>query len=435
MEPQWRPLREPVARRVWQGVLRPLADQLRTCATRLAAEIVERYQSEVPSIVPDPFAVSEQLASVEDSLRQIAHCIGAGDDPRGLELTPSTAAIARSGVQRGIPLNDFFRSVRLAHEKSWHWAFSQICTSAPASEQSAAIELMTEFFFAYTDLVLLEAEHHYEIEREAWLRGTAAARAAAVEDILAGAEVDPHSASKRMRYDINRHHLGATLWLDPARDEIEPQPALNEALSRLAVATSAHSALVHPAGSKATAAWLSRGQAFDPEELDIAHLSRALPDGVRLAEGEPGWGIGGFRRTHIEAGYAHRVASLLGERASAVTCYRDVAVAALASADGEHAVAFVKRILGPLAADDDATYRVAATLAVYLDENRSPARAAQRLTVHPNTVSYRVHQAEQLLGRPIDTNTLDLSVALALLPAIRGLADGGGAVAAAQPRR
>lgn len=412
-----------------------MSSQLRSCATQLAAEIVDWYQSEVPAIVPDAPAVSEQVTSVEDSLRQVAHCIDTGDDPRRLDMTPSTVLIARSGVQRGIPLNDLFRSVRLAHEKTWHWMFNQITTSASTSEQSAALELATDYMFAYADRILVQAEHHYETEREAWLRGTAAARAAAVDDILAGTEADPQHASKRMRYDLNRHHLGATLWLDPARDEIEPQPALNEALSRLAVATSAHSALVHPAGSKATAAWLSRGQAFDPEELDIAHLSRALPDGVRLAEGEPGWGIGGFRRTHIEAGYAHRVASLLGERASAVTCYRDVAVAALASADGEHAVAFVKRILGPLAADDDATYRVAATLAVYLDENRSPARAAQRLTVHPNTVSYRVHQAEQLLGRPIDTNTLDLSVALALLPAIRGLADGGGAVAAAQPRR
>jgi DNA-binding PucR family transcriptional regulator len=104
-----------------------------------------------------------------------------------------------------------------------------------------------------------------------------------------------------------------------------------------------------------------------------------------------------------------------------VTRYHDVAVAALASTDGEHAVAFVKRILGPLAANDEATYRIAITLAVYLEENRSPAKAAQRLTVHPNTVSYRVHQAEEFLGRPIDTNTLDLLVALALLPAMRGL--------------
>ena len=133
-----------------------------------------------------------------------------------------------------------------------------------------------------------------------------------------------------------------------------------------------------------------------------------LPDGVRVAIGEPGWGIGGFRRTHFEASHAHRFASLLGDRADVVTCYLGVAAAALASTDGEHAVAFVKRILGPLATSDEPTYRIATTLAVYLEENRSPAKAAQRLTVHPNTVSYRIHQAEELLGRPIDVNILDL---------------------------
>jgi DNA-binding PucR family transcriptional regulator len=71
-------------------------------------------------------------------------------------------------------------------------------------------------------------------------------------------------------------------------------------------------------------------------------------------------------------------------------------------------------------------YRIAITLAVYLEENRSPAKAAQRLTVHPNTVSYRVNQAEEFLGHPIGTNTLDLSVALALLPALPGLTRRGG---------
>ena len=49
---------------------------------------------------------------------------------------------------------------------------------------------------------------------------------------------------------------------------------------------------------------------------------------------------------------------------------------------------------------------MATTLAVYLQENRSRARTAKRLIVHPNTVSYRVNQAEQILGRSIDTDVL-----------------------------
>ena len=115
------------------------------------------------------------------------------------------------------------------------------------------------------------------------------------------------------------------------------------------------------------------------------------------------------------------MASLVGKHAAPLTRYRDVAVAALASCDAEHAASFVQRVLGPLAADDEATYRVATTLSVYLQENRSRARAARRLTVHPNTVSYRVDQAQMILGRSIDTDSLDLAVALVLLPTLPGL--------------
>jgi DNA-binding PucR family transcriptional regulator len=112
---------------------------------------------------------------------------------------------------------------------------------------------------------------------------------------------------------------------------------------------------------------------------------------------------------------------LAGSHARTVTRYRDVAVAALASCDAEHAASFVDRVLGPLAADDEATYRVATTLSVYLQENRSRARAARRLTVHPNTISYRVDQAQMILGRSIDDDSLDLAVALVLLPTLPGL--------------
>jgi uncharacterized protein YukE len=424
MEPRWPPLQESSAHKAWQEVLRPIAAEMQTCAPQLAGRIVDRYQSELPKIVPDASAVAEQLASVEASLRQIAQCIETGDDPRRDDLAPATAAIARSGVQRSIPLNDLIRSVRLAHEETWRWLFDQITGTVPAAGHAKALELATNWLFAYTDNVPVRAEHLYEIERGAGWGGATATHEAAVDDILNGREDDPQRASKRLRYDINRHHVGVRTWLEATRDDDpDAQTTLTEALTQLTRAVSGQSTLVHPAGSMAVAGWLSRPQAFSAAELDLANIASdiRLPDGVRVAIGEAGWGISGFRRTHIDASHAHRVASLLGDRAPIVTSYRHVAVAALASTDGEHAVAFVKRILGPLSANDEATYRIATTLAVYLEENRSPAKAAQRLSVHPNTVSYRVNQAEEFLGRPIDTNTLDLSVALALLPAIPGL--------------
>jgi DNA-binding PucR family transcriptional regulator len=50
----------------------------------------------------------------------------------------------------------------------------------------------------------------------------------------------------------------------------------------------------------------------------------------------------------------------------------------------------------------------------YLDENGSRGRTAKRLTVHENTVAYRLRQAEELVGRSVEKRTLELRLALTL---------------------
>jgi DNA-binding PucR family transcriptional regulator len=97
-----------------------------------------------------------------------------------------------------------------------------------------------------------------------------------------------------------------------------------------------------------------------------------------------------------------------------VTRYGRVALAALATADPGQAASFVRHQLGELGADDDTSRRLAATLRVYLDEHCSRSRAAKRLGLHENTISYRVRQAEEILGRGVEEDTLELHVALAL---------------------
>lgn len=192
-------MREPGAAKVWHEVLKPVSAEMQTSAPLLARRIVDRYQSELPRIVPDAAAVAEQSASVEASLRQIAQSIASGEDPHRLDLTPATAAVGRTGAQRNIPLNDLVRSVRVAQEQVWRWLFDRITASPAAAEHATALDLATNWLFAYVDVVLVQAERLYEVEREAWLSGAAAARAAAVDDILTGREDDPQRASKRRR--------------------------------------------------------------------------------------------------------------------------------------------------------------------------------------------------------------------------------------------
>jgi DNA-binding PucR family transcriptional regulator len=71
---------------------------------------------------------------------------------------------------------------------------------------------------------------------------------------------------------------------------------------------------------------------------------------------------------------------------------------------------------------------------VYLEEGLSPARTGRRLSIHLNTVVYRVKQAESILGRPIEERRLELEAALRLAErlaaleesAMRGQVHGGG---------
>ncbi|HUO37936.1 MAG TPA: helix-turn-helix domain-containing protein, partial [Mycobacterium sp.] len=385
MELDWPAVREPGSRQVWATVLVPMAAELRADAHDLAEVAVARMQTELPQLFPDEQTVKENLISTDASIRQFAQIIEVGGDPRRVELPPSTQAIARAAVRRQVALADLMRFYRLAQELVWQWICRRITRAvADAGDLATALELATGWLFGYVDGALVRAEQAYEVERDAWLRGAAAARAAAIDDILAGRERDPQLASKRLRYDINRQHVAVIAWMDTVPDDGDAQPLLGGVITTIASAASAENSVIHPSGSLAVAGWLSRRRPFSPREVMAAEAPEQ--PGVRLAFGDPARGLTGFRRTHLEASHARRGASLIGPRAGPVIHYRAVAVTALASADPEQAASFVTRVLGPLAADDEDTYRIATTLAVFLQENRSRARAARRLTVHPNTV-------------------------------------------------
>ena len=54
----------------------------------------------------------------------------------------------------------------------------------------------------------------------------------------------------------------------------------------------------------------------------------------------------------------------------------------------------------------------AAALLVFRQTGGSYKTTAERLTLHKNTVQYRIHKAEESLGRPVGENQLDVELAL-----------------------
>jgi DNA-binding PucR family transcriptional regulator len=89
-----------------------------------------------------------------------------------------------------------------------------------------------------------------------------------------------------------------------------------------------------------------------------------------------------------------------------------VAPLALMSGSRELLRAWVAETLGPLADDDDHNARLRDTLRVFLQEDGSYKTTAERLTLHKNTVQYRVRKAEESLQHPIVQDRLRTELAL-----------------------
>ena len=399
--------------------MRPLAEDLPRRMGAVALEVSKRAQLEIPELFPDETWVEVQLSSVEGGLRNVARTIAEGTDPGSIELPLETVAYARAAARQGFAVTSLMRLYQLAQAALWEELQRELSVRAASQEElTDAHGLVTAWIFGYIDTAMGLAIDAYTKERARWLRSAAARQAEMIDAILSGRQTDAAVAGAAIRYELEREHIAVAAWLEEAPKDVDAAIPLEAAISEVGEALGAGGILTQPRGLLATFGWVSTTRTFDPELLEGSLLADAANNGVRLAIGEAGRGIRGFRESHEGAENARRVAVLQGRPPGSVTRYARVALAALGTADRAQAQAFVIRQLGPLTAPDETSVRLVATLRAYLDEHASRSRAAKRLGVHENTISYRVRQAEEILGRSVDEETLELHVALVLAPVV-----------------
>jgi hypothetical protein len=410
---------------VWSAVLRPAAVELDKRAVELSRTVVPYIGERMPLIVGSAEASEVRRASNEASIRGFAEVLQSGADPADTAtLSSASRALVRDGAKRGIPESALLRSFRLAHASTLRHLHAILADlAADAKELSVAIDLCSAWTFAYVDAVVCQAEDLYTSEREHWLRSAAAIEVETINTILSEQPIDVDVASRRLRHELRRVHVAAIAWIDAHEEGRDTLALLEAAIRDIATAIGNQEPLIQPLGILSIAAWISTTVALPSRVLDELRFASATAPGVRVAIGEQAPGIAGFRTSHIEALDAHRIARLAGSSEGSVTRYHDIALCALATANIEHSRRFVARELGRLAARDDTTRRLAATMRTYLDENGSRGRTAKRLHVHENTVAYRLRQAEEMLGRSVEKRTLELRVALALADLVDNASD------------
>lgn len=111
-------------------------------------------------------------------------------------------------------------------------------------------------------------------------------------------------------------------------------------------------------------------------------------------------------RSYAEASRALAATIRMGE-SGGVTVFADLGIhrLLLRVPDVGDLRAFADEVIGRLLEEEAATgVEYLTTLSVYFNENSSPRRTAQRLHVHPNTVSYRIRRVEEITGLSFDVH-------------------------------
>jgi DNA-binding PucR family transcriptional regulator len=346
------------------------------------------------------------LASAEANLRQVLWVLKRGAAVDEVGLPPEAAAFMRANVRRGIPLPAELRAYRLGHAWLWdRWARALQERIPDPEELIAAQETSSACIFAYIDRVSDQLVEEYGTERERMMRGAAQLRAETVRAILAGEPIDEETLPGRLGYDVRRWHLA--MRVSSGTSEVR---GLERAAREAAATLAPGEPLIVPSGAASFDVWAG---AYEP--ADARALARyEPPEGVSVAFGRPARGLDGFRRSHREAVQAARIAALAGSRGGGVVDYAEVELVSLLAYDLPRAREFVANRLGPLAAPGESTQRLRETLRVFLAMGGRSARAAKELYVHQNTVAYRIKRAEELLGRRVTEDPVELICALAL---------------------
>src|ERR1700761_5362756 len=352
-----------------RGEIEVLVETIGQEIDEIAATFADTVHEHLPELEEDMRPWTLQAA--RSNLGVIVSMMREGDDPGSVQPPPEAIGYTKEYVVRGLELSLMQRAYRTAQGVFGGIILERLRAATDDAERLAeAMAFFNAWIFAYVEAIERRLTVVYDSERDEWVRGAAAVRADEVRALLTGTgAVDATAVSLRLGYELDRIHVGFVVWSEEGGER--------------------------PGDAGGLFAGMERGAG---------------------AVGTPAAGVDGFVLSHHEALLARRVAQLRGDGDGAVATYPDLALEALLAEDPDAARRFGARELGPLAAGDDATARLASTVAIFLEDGSSFVHAGRRLGIHANTVGYRIRRAESLLGRPLTERQLELRVALRFIP-------------------
>lgn len=405
--------REPTDPEVREA-LAAVAERMRRSADEMIAGMTASMTS-IEHLGDDPVMVELLHSSIEGNITTINHVL-ANDIP--LEhLQPTTAAVeyALRLAQREVPTDSLMRAYRVGE-----YEYNDLCLrylaemDLPSGLALAVTRRILQLSFDYIDWITRYVFQAYEEERRRWIGVEGTAFSSMVNQLLEAAApeaVDVTGFERETHYRLDRTHLAMIVWSQ------SPQVTL----ARVDAAARALASSLHPPGPPIIVAsdrhtiwlWVPFGQQVPAVDSAALTGAAALPDGVHAAVGLPAADVGGFQRSHRQAQAAYELATTIGRPGPPIIGYGDPGVAAvsLMTRDLDSTRAWVHELLGPLAADSPGTEVLRETLSEYLARGESHVHTAKAMTLHPNTVKYRIGKAMDAL--PAHHDRMNLALALA----------------------
>ncbi|XAY05329.1 hypothetical protein DSM112329_02178 [Paraconexibacter sp. AEG42_29] len=406
----------------WHDRLRrQTAIELRPSLDEMVDQCVAYIQESMPELSLDEELAEGLQESTYDNLERIFDMLSDGESQEESKAPPGAIRYAETMVRRGTPLASLLRAYRLGTMWTWTlWRREIIKRIDDPDLLMEAVDHSMSFVFGYVDAVSEEVTEEYAKQREQWARSAAALRHETVEAVLSDEALDLDVVAARLGYDLRAEHVAFILTTRAADDAEDVVARLESQGQALATRLGARRTLLVPDGRTRLWMWCSFEGCPDDETVAAASADRTLLDGIVVTSGTAAVGREGFTTSHEEALYVKELLRVGGRHQGHLVRYEKVVVASLLAADLPRARRFVAQELGALADSDDATSRVRATVTVLLEESGRGTVAAKRLGIHQNTVSYRVRQAERLLGHPLSERRYEVETALRLLRAIEG---------------
>ncbi|MFE4824152.1 PucR family transcriptional regulator [Streptomyces sp. NPDC056704] len=389
-----------------------VAENVGSHLSEVSRDIVEHVTAKVPELRGEATVIKILQASIAENVATLLHVFENDISLDNVEGPAAYFEYARRLAQRDIPLSVMTRAHRFGHLRFLEWCLDELDRQGADYELfTATHRRMLQLSFGYSDRVAEPATLVYQQERDHWLLGQTAARAARVRDLLAEKDVDLNWAERALGYRLRQHHLGLVTWLPTLTGEGAGLARLDRITNEIGRELDCPAGpLIVPRDAVLSWAWLPFGSRHEVSSEQVSNVVERSGS-VHVCVGSVGYGIEGFRSTHRQALRTQELAAV----ASPVPQFTDfstVAPVALMATNVDDMRAWVWGVLGPLAIDDENCARLRETAQIFLSTGCSYTATASAQILHKNTVQYRIRKAEQIMGHPVQKGHSDLEVAL-----------------------